>query len=80
MKICSIEKHGLPDMEKLTGRVAFIWDGCIVSGWPLYPEHSHDKGDWEGNDDVARPGKFRGVTTYIIFDKPMWDYEKNTNS
>lgn len=76
MKIRSIKKHGLPDMAKLTGRVAFIWDGCIVSGWPLYPENSFDKGEWEANDDVGRHGKFKGVTTYVVFDKPVWDYEK----
>lgn len=75
MKICNIKKHGLPNMDKLTGRVAFIWDGCIVSGWPLYPDHSFDKSEWEANNDVGRGGSFKGVTTYIIFDKPIWDYE-----
>jgi hypothetical protein len=77
MKIRSIEKHGLPDMDKLIGRVAFIFDGNIVSGWPLYPHHSFDKSEWEADSDVGRNGKFIGVTRYIVFDKPIWDYENN---
>lgn len=73
MKIHTIQKHGLPDMEKLTGRVAFIFDGCVVSGWPLYPEHSHDKSEWEADSDVGHHGKFVGVEKYIVFDKPIWE-------
>lgn len=33
--IHEIATDGLPNMEKMTLRVAFIFDGCIVSGWPL---------------------------------------------
>lgn len=33
--IHEIAEDGLPDMDRLVGRVAFIFDGCIVSGWPL---------------------------------------------
>lgn len=73
MKVLSIEKDGLPDMDKLVGRVAFIFDGCIVSGWPLYPDHSFDKSEWEANDDVGRHGKFIGVEKYVVFDKPVWE-------
>ena len=76
MKAYSITKHGLPDMDKLTGRVAFIWDGGIVSGWPLYPEHSNDPHEWEADSDVGRQGLFQGVETYVVFNKPMWEYEK----
>lgn len=75
VKVCTIKKHGLPDMEKLVGRVAFLWDGNIINGWPLYPDHSFDKGEWEGDSDVSRHGTFTGVTTYFIFDKPLWEYE-----
>jgi hypothetical protein len=74
MKVRTIKKHGLPDMKKLVGRVAFIWDGNIVSGWPLYPEHSNDKSEWEANEDVGRHGSFIGVEKYIVFEKPIWDY------
>lgn len=33
--IHEIEKDGLPSMDKMIGRVAFVFDGCIISGWPL---------------------------------------------
>lgn len=68
VKIISI--HGLPDMKKLVGRVAFIFDGCIVSGWPL-DMHPHDQ--WEANDDVGRHGVFTGIEKYVVFDKPIWE-------
>jgi hypothetical protein len=66
--IHKIEDDGLPDMENydLTNRVAFIFDGSIVSGWPL-------KGDamegtlWEADTDVGRPGPFSGVTHWVEF-------------
>lgn len=83
-KLYEIEKDGLPNMDKLTGRVAFIWDGAIFSGWPLYdihiryPENNHPvygKDVWECSENRAS-GIFRGVTHYIIFEKPMYDYEK----
>lgn len=77
MKVKTIAKHGLPDMDKLTGRVAFIWDGSIVTGWPLYPDYSNDQSEWEANSDVGRHGRFKGVEKYIVFDKPIWDYESN---
>jgi len=71
MKICDIEKDGLYDKEdrSLIGRIAFIFDGCIVSGWYL------DNGNWVANDDVGRNGEFHKdeVKKYIIFDCPIWD-------
>lgn len=72
MKVYTIEIDGLPDMSKLTGRVAFIFDGCIVSGWPLYPKFSDNKEAWEADDDVGKSGQFHGVKKYVIFDKPVW--------
>jgi hypothetical protein len=72
MEVFEIEKDGLPDMGKLTGRVAFIFDGCVVSGWPLksmgYPDDA-----WEANEDVVHNRVFRGVRKYIVFDKPVWE-------
>lgn len=73
MKVLSIKKDGLPDMNTLMGRVAFIFDGCIVSGWPLFPEYSHDKSEWGANSDVGLNGKFLGIEKYIVFDKPIWE-------
>lgn len=67
------EKDGLPDMSVLTGRVAFLFDGSTVSGWPLYPEHSKNRDEWEADGDVGRHGRFCGVKKYIVFDKPIWE-------
>ena len=63
-----IAKDGLPDMDNLTGRVAFIFDGCIVSGWPL-----DDGESWEANSDVGRHGTFTGVTHWVEFPAPVWE-------
>jgi hypothetical protein len=82
MKIYEIAKDGLPDIDSLTGRVAFIWDGNIVSGWPLfeihlkYPQNNYPIytiNQWEANEDVGRKGVFDGVEKYIVFDVPVWD-------
>jgi hypothetical protein len=68
MKVVNIAVDGLPNMDdpKLIGRVAFIFDGCVVSGWPL------PNGNWEANDDVGLKTQFSGVKKYIIFDEPIW--------
>jgi hypothetical protein len=82
MNVYDIEKDGLPNMEELTGRVAFIFDGCIVSGWPLYKLNERCPGnnfpeygvnDWEADGDVGKAGVFSGVEKYIIFDKSIWE-------
>lgn len=73
MTILTIEKDGLPEMDKLVGRVAFIFDGCIVSGWPLKGIDSYGENDWEANSDVGRHGVFTGVKKYIVFDNPIWE-------
>jgi hypothetical protein len=63
---------GLPDMndDTMTGRIAFIFDGCIVSGWPL------SDGLWEANSDVGNGRPFGGVTHWVEFDRPIWEYER----
>lgn len=70
MKVFDIEKDGLYDKndKSLIGRVAFIFDGCIVSGWYL------DNGNWEADSDVGRHGQFHkdAVKKYVIFDVPVW--------
>lgn len=79
-----IATDGLPNMEELTGRVAFIFDGCIVSGWPLdVEEHSHiydnygwdgsEGALWEANSDVGHTRPFGGVTHWIEFPEPLWE-------
>lgn len=80
MRVFDIEKDGLPDMDKLVGRVAFIFDGCIVSGWPLYRLGDNYPGQpmygadvWEADSDVGRAVRFEGIKKYVVFDVPVWD-------
>lgn len=88
-KIHEIATDGLPDMETLVGRVAFIFDGCIVSGWPLDPKNPdinvyalYDWDPktqgilWEVNSDVGHTRPFGNVTHWIEFDKPVWEFTK----
>jgi hypothetical protein len=35
IKVHEIAIDGLPDMDKMLCRVAFLWDGNIVNGWPI---------------------------------------------
>jgi hypothetical protein len=75
----SIAEDGLPDMSKLVGRVAFIFDGCTVSGWPLGAGEDADGpyiGQWEADSDVGKHGAFEGVTHWIEFPVPEWELER----
>lgn len=78
----SIAEDGYPDTTspKMNGRVAFIFDGCIVSGWPLRMDNDNDAspltGYWEANDDVGKNGEFTNVTHWVEFPEPLWDIEK----
>lgn len=71
IKIHEIAIDGLPDMEALVGRVAFIFDGCIVSGWPLDKPYYY--GYWEPNRDVGNHLKFSGVTHWVEFPTEIWN-------
>lgn len=66
LKIClhSVYLDGLPDMERMRGRVAFIFDGGVRSGWPV-PD-TLDK--WE---DSVTGRIFVGVTHWIEFPEPL---------
>lgn len=68
-----ISEDGLPDMETLCGRVAFIFDGCVVSGWPLICNEDGEQ-MWEADSDVGRTGKFAGVEYWLEFAEPVWDF------
>jgi hypothetical protein len=70
-----IATDGLPDMDKLTGRVAFIFDGCIVSGWPVRRDPDGTM-LWEGDTDVSHGRLFHGVTHWLEFPEPTWNLEK----
>ena len=68
VKVHDIASDGLPDMDTLVGRVAFIWDHEIVSGWPLEDGTHNVRPDiWEANSDVGRIGPFHGVTHWVEF-------------
>ena len=76
-----IATDGLPDMDSLTGRVAFIFDGCIVSGWPLRPhlfQSPADQWRWEADSDVGNGRIFAGVTHWVEFPVPVRQIEKPT--
>lgn len=82
IKIHEIATDGLPDMDALTGRVAFIFDGCIVSGWPLAARFNLDRPGyvepprWEANGDVGRNIEFAGVTHWAEFPEPLYQIER----
>lgn len=66
-----IAVDGLPDMDNddLTGRIAFVFDGCVVSGWPLTRVGQPHL--WEANTDVGHNQPFGGVTHWIEFPVPV---------
>lgn len=70
-----IAQDGLPDMddEDLVGRVAFLWDGSLSSGWPIRGEENL----WETDGDMGASGTFSGVTHWLEFPMPFWDIERN---
>ena len=70
----TILEDGLPDMDKLTGRVAFIWDGAIVSGWPLNRVGNPEA--WEPAEDAMGHGPFYGVTHWVEFPTAIWNIER----
>lgn len=70
----AISEDGLPDMDKLIGRVAFIWDGAIVSGWPLNRIGNPEA--WEPSEDAFGMGPFYGVTHWVEFPTEFWNIER----
>jgi len=63
----TIKEDGLPpkDFAKagLVGRVAFIFDGCLYSGWPINPDESDpEEVVWEDSETAQR---FSGVEKWI---------------
>lgn len=75
VKIHDVSVDGLPDMENLTGRVAFIWDGAIVSGWPIENGFHLGQQMWEPSEDRFG-GPVIGVTHWVEFPVPVWNLEK----
>jgi hypothetical protein len=67
--IHEIATDGLPNMDKLVGRVAFLFDGCIVSGWPI--DENADPVLWEADSDVGHGRAFYEVTHWVEFPEPL---------
>jgi len=74
-----IATDGLPGTDyKLTGRVAFIWNGAIVSGWPIDAEFGGVVAGeqlWEPSEDCFG-GPLFGVTHWIEFPTEVWNLGK----
>jgi len=73
IRVHEIATDGLPDMDVLVGRVAFIFDGSIVSGWPL--DEVGKPGLWEGDTDVSHNQPFGSVTHWVEFPVPINELE-----
>ena len=77
IEVRDVEHDGYPDMnnDDIIGRVAFIWDGEIVSGWPLHqdPEDYSTPftGVWEAAED-RMGGGYSGVHQWVLFPVPFW--------
>ena len=71
IKIHEIATDGLPDMEGMTGRVAFLWDGNILSGWPLEQPGCESGKLWECSAKGA--GQHYGVTHWIELPSEAWN-------
>lgn len=71
----TIVEDGLPPEDfaqaNLTGRVVFIFDGCLYSGWPLRPAASdYDAVVWEESETGTR---FSGVKKWIELPVTGWE-------
>ncbi len=67
-------------MDALVGRVAFIFDGNVVSGWPLVGEFAPPEATaygqlWEADSDVGHTRPFANVTHWIEFPRAIWEIE-----
>lgn len=82
IKVHEIAADGVPDMERFAGRVAFIFDGNIVMGWPIHVGEgggSDYSGLWEANPAVGRTA-FGGVTHWVEFPVAVQDLTRATGA
>jgi hypothetical protein len=77
VRVHEIAIDGIPNMDTLTGRVALIFDGCIVSGWPLGRGKWHE-GRWEANSDVGHGRPLSGVTHWLELPVPAHELERSS--
>lgn len=66
----AIATDGLPPEEGLVGRVAFLFDGNVVSGWPIREGRDDE---WEADSDVGKHGVFQGVAHWVEFPVAVWE-------
>lgn len=75
----TIAEDGFPPQDLaqagLTGRVAFLFDGHIYAGWPVYREEEKQPTDrrkaiWEESETGQQ---MRGIEKWIEFPVPFWD-------
>lgn len=65
IRIHEIAVDGLPDKDRLVGRIAFLHDGEILSGWPITGTDL-----WESAESYMG-GTYAGVTHWIEFPIPL---------
>ncbi len=74
MTVHEIAKDGLPS-DDILDRVAFLFDGCIVSGWPLKHLDYGDLGcPWVTDSYVGKAAKFVGVTHWVEFETTFYQF------
>lgn len=80
IKVHEIAEDGLPEKDQdgsllNTGCVAFIWDGAMVTGWPIGYNHggvTYDMVLWEASED-RMGGPYYGVTHWVELPMPAWE-------
>ena len=75
VELREVAVDGLPDMDAVLGRVGILWDGEIVSGWPISAEYGGIREGvqlWEPAEDRFG-GSLSGVTHYVVFPVSFWD-------
>ena len=64
-----IATDGLPDGDMPGSKMAAIFDGNVITAWPL---DDPDK-SWEGDTDVAHGRPMLGVTHWLEFQQPVYE-------
>ncbi len=76
VRVHSIAEDGPPDVSAtLDERVALLFDGRIVSGWPLA---GSVEGLWEADPEVGHNRPFDGVTHWVEFPVPLDQLERGS--
>lgn len=84
----NVERDGVPDMEAdrdLVGRIAYVWDGAIVSGWPIGMDVAEESTDldlgvqyWEPSEG-RMGGPVTGVEQWIELPYPAWSLQQTVH-